>query len=410
MGGKKRKKSSSSSSSKSSSNKKKFINALGKLNADKQHDVSIQAKKKQQPQSSTVILKGTNNFRQRLICSLLSGKPVKIEEIRNRDERPGLRPFEANLLRLLDKMTNGTKIEINVTGTTLFFRPGFITGGKIRHDCGTERGIGYYLEALIPLALFAKSPVKATLLGITNDNHDLSVDLIRTALLPGLQKTFNLPTSLQLKIQARGAPPKGGGEVLFTSPIVKQIKPILLVDEGKIKRMRGLAYSTRVSPQTANRMVDSARGLLNHWIPDVYIYTDHYKGEESGKSPGFGLCLVSESTTGVIYSAEEMAMGNQAVLPEALGRKSAELLCEEISNGGCVDTSCQSIYFLLMAISEESVSKIRAGKLSTYSIQFLRHLKDFFAVTFKVKADTDSNTILLSCLGAGLKNFSKKST
>ena len=109
-------------------------------------------------------------------------------------------------------------------------------------------------------------------------------------------------------------------------------------------------------------------------------------------------------------AAEEMAIGNQAVLPEALGRKSAELLCEEISNGGCVDTSCQSIYFLLMAISEESVSKIRAGKLSTYSIQFLRHLKDFFAVTFKVKADTDSNTILLSCLGAGLKNFSKKST
>ena len=38
--------------------------------------------------------KGTKNFRQRLICSLLSGKPVKIEEIRNRDERPGLRPFE----------------------------------------------------------------------------------------------------------------------------------------------------------------------------------------------------------------------------------------------------------------------------------------------------------------------------
>ena len=57
--------------------------------------------------------------------------------------------------------------------------------------------------------------------------------------------------------------------------------------------MRGLAYSTRVSPQTANRMVDSARGLLNHWIPDVYIYTDHYKGEESGKSPDL-IVLVSD--------------------------------------------------------------------------------------------------------------------
>ena len=51
---------------------------------------------------------------------------MKIEEIRSRDERPGLRPFEANLLRLLDKLTNGTKIEINVTGTTLYFRPGLL--------------------------------------------------------------------------------------------------------------------------------------------------------------------------------------------------------------------------------------------------------------------------------------------
>eukprot|EP00944_MAST-04C_sp_MAST-4C-sp1_P010904 g10904.t1 len=376
--------------------------ALSKINSKK-----VQKKAKT---TSTVLLKGPKNFRQRLVCSLLSGKAVKIEEIRSRDERPGLRPFEANLLRLLDKLTNGTKIEINVTGTTLYFRPGFITGGKIKHDCGTERAIGYYLEALIPLSLFAKTPVKATLQGITNDNYDLSVDLIRTALLPGLQNVFGLPASLQLKIRARGAPPNGGGEVVFTSPLVKQIKPIYFTDEGKIKRMRGLAYSTRVSPQTANRMVDSARGLLNHWIPDVYIYTDHYKGEESGKSPGFGLCLVSESTTGVLLSAEEMAMGKQASLPESLGRVSAEKLCNEISSGGCVDTCCQSIYFLLMAISEESVSKIRAGKLSTYSIQFLRHLQDFFAVTFKVKADTETNTILLSCLGAGLKNFSKKST
>ena len=123
------------------------------------------------------------------------------------------------------------KIEINVTGTTLYFRPGFITGGKIKHDCGTERAIGYYLEALIPLSLFAKTPVKATLQGITNDNYDLSVDLIRTALLPGLQNVFGLPASLQLKIRARGAPPTV--EVIFTSPLVKQIKPIYFTDEGK---------------------------------------------------------------------------------------------------------------------------------------------------------------------------------
>jgi RNA 3'-terminal phosphate cyclase-like protein len=367
-------------------------------------------KKKAKKRTSSVLhFKGTKNFRQRLICSLLSGRPIKIENIRDRDERPGMRPFEANLLRLLDKLTNGTKIEINVTGTTLYFRPGFITGGKVEHDCGTERSVGYYLEGVVPLAVFAKKPVTLTLLGITNDNTDMSVDAIRSGLLPGLKKTFGFGKSLSLRINKRGAPPKGGGEVVFTSPIVKTIPPILRIDEGKIKRMRGLAYSTRVSPQTANRMVDSARGLLNHWITDVYIYTDHYKGDESGNSPGFGLSLIAETTSGVVLCAEQAATAGASALPEDLGRHAAELLCEEVANGGCVDTSFQSLYLLFMAISEESVSKIRLGKLSPYTIQFLRHLKDFFAVVFKISPDYSNGTVLLSCLGAGLKNFSKKS-
>ena len=32
---------------------------------------------------------------------------------------------------------------------------------------------------------------------------------------------------------------------------------------GMVKRVRGVAYSMRVSPQNTNRMVDGARGVLN---------------------------------------------------------------------------------------------------------------------------------------------------
>jgi RNA 3'-terminal phosphate cyclase len=46
----------------------------------------------------------------------------------------------------------------------------------------------------------------------------------------------------------------------------------------------GVSYSTRVSPQTCNRMVESARFLLNKLLPDVFIYADHVTGPESGDS------------------------------------------------------------------------------------------------------------------------------
>lgn len=67
-------------------------------------------------------------------------------------------------------------------------------------------------------------------------------------------------------------------------PVVKSLSPVHLLDEGMIKRVRGIAYTTKISPQMANRLVDGARGILNNLLPDVYIYTDHFKGKDSGLS------------------------------------------------------------------------------------------------------------------------------
>lgn len=86
--------------------------------------------------------RGSNFLKQRLLLSTLSGKPVRITDIRSLDEEPGLRGYEISLIRLLDKITNGTKIEINESGTAIYYRPGLLDGGLIQHNCSVERGIG----------------------------------------------------------------------------------------------------------------------------------------------------------------------------------------------------------------------------------------------------------------------------
>ena len=60
--------------------------------------------------------RGSQHLRQRLVCATLSGRTIRIDGIRERDESPGLRDFEANLLRLIEKLTNGCIVEINETG------------------------------------------------------------------------------------------------------------------------------------------------------------------------------------------------------------------------------------------------------------------------------------------------------
>lgn len=56
------------------------------------------------------------HLRQRLLLSVLSGRSIRIDNIRSDDVHVGLRDYEVNLLRLIEKVTNGSSIEINVTG------------------------------------------------------------------------------------------------------------------------------------------------------------------------------------------------------------------------------------------------------------------------------------------------------
>lgn len=64
---------------------------------------------------------------------------------------------------------------VSVLGTVLFYQPGLLSGGPVEHECNAQRSIGYYLEALLMLAPFMKSPLKATLRGVTNDPCDPTV-------------------------------------------------------------------------------------------------------------------------------------------------------------------------------------------------------------------------------------------
>jgi len=400
-------------------------------------------RRKSGPFSQFLHFQGCTHFRQRLVCSTLSGKPIKIKDIRpNDEEEPGLRSFEASLLRLIEKVTNGCEVEINETGTLLVYRPGFVRGGEIEHDCGTSRAIGWFVEALIPLAIFSKFPFNITLTGITNDDLDPSVDALKHVTLP-LLKNFGLDEGLALEIHARGAPPGGGGRVTFRCPCVRKIRPLDLTQTGLVKRVRGVAYATRVSPQTANRAVTSARGPLNRLLPDVYIYTDHAKGKAAGKSPGYAVALFAETTTGCLLVAEgaaaaasapsttsapdpaatsatsvgDLASGAAAgsagappISPEDLGHQVAEALLQEVYRGGCVSTADQSLVLQIMAVGPEDAACVRFGCLTPYSMHTLRHIRDFFGVTFKIKADDKSDTVLLSCMGTGQHNMNRKFT
>lgn len=116
--------------------------------------------------------------------------------------------------------------------------PGTLIGGSFSFECSNSRGIGYYLEFLLMVAPFCKTPIESTLVGVSNVPHDPSVDMITQSWLPTYRISVGLSAgaSTKIDIQKRGVYPGGGGEVLFSSRPCSGVVPIDKIDVGKVYR------------------------------------------------------------------------------------------------------------------------------------------------------------------------------
>ncbi|ESQ37947.1 hypothetical protein EUTSA_v10029476mg [Eutrema salsugineum] len=337
-------------------------------------------------------MKGSQSFRERMLLATLSSTPIIIDEIRADDMIAGLRLHERSLLGLLDTIFDDSHIKTNLTGTQVIYEPGIVMGRKnLVHNCALTRSIGYYLEPLLLLGLFGKEPLSIRLKGITNDPKDLSVDTIRSTTL-NILKRF-------------GVAPDGGGQVLLTVPNVQTLTAVQWLEEGMVKKIRGVTFSARVSTDFEHSMRFTARGIFNNLLPDVHISQDHKAGPLAGKSPGYGISLVAETTSGCYISADttvscgrrdetgELDVEKQERKPpQDTGVDVASWLLQEIEKGGVVDSTHQ----------------VRVGTLSPYGVETLRNLKEFLGVTFEIKPDPLTGTVILTCLGSGLINLARK--
>eukprot|EP00049_Salpingoeca_infusionum_P019230 m.360937 g.360937 ORF g.360937 m.360937 type:complete len:373 (-) comp19237_c0_seq1:198-1316(-) len=369
--------------------------------------------------SRVLTFEGTSYFRQRIVLATLAGRKCRFVNIRRHDDNPGLQDYERKFLMLIEMITDGTRTTIDETGTNVTFSPGIITNGRhLKFDCGTTRGIGYFLEHLLYLAPFGKVPLHITFKGITNDNNDPSLDIVRTLYFPLLER-FGIVDGIEIRVARRGCrlegrdgetdrERSGGGEATFQCPIVKKLNPVRVDEPGRIKRIRGMVYTTKVPPRTGQRVLEAARGPLNSFIPDVFIYTDHCTKGEGGKAPGYGISLVAESDTKALMSAEVCATAGQ--VPEELGDLAGRLLLEEIVKGGCIDTQSQHLAFALMVLVTQDVSKVLVGQLSDYSIAMMQDIKTIMGTEFKIErtAGTPTTQTMVSCLGIGHQNTDKK--
>lgn len=387
------------------------------------------------------------NFPYRLILSTLTGRTVHISQIRSSSPtNPGLAPHEISFLRLLDAVTNGSQMEISYTGTIVVYKPGLITGsgsgtgasgGVIKHElpAGCPRGVSYYLIPLCLLAPFSKAPLRVLFTGpgvITSSTPtgDMSVDSVRTAILP-LYNQFGIFNNIELRVLRRSNPGPngkgGGGEVqLVFGHQVRLPKTLHLLNPGRIKRVRGVAYSVGVSGSNNARMIEIARGILNPLCPDTYVFSDmspapllpaSERNNPPGKKKiglGFGLSLVAESSTGCLFSADVASPPEGGQPPEDIGKHCAYQLLETVSKGGCVAPAAAATMLTLMTMGSEDVGRLQVGReviADENTIQLARDMSKFGAPGWGLRdaaGENENGDVIISVVGRGIGNVGRK--
>ncbi|KAF1353694.1 RNA 3'-terminal phosphate cyclase/enolpyruvate transferase [Delphinella strobiligena] len=396
------------------------------------------------PSTAPLRFTGAAQLTSRLVLATLTGRPVRISQIRSSSHsNAGLAPHEVSFLRLLDTITNGSGIEFSMTGTTLVYRPGLIvgsaagygsSGGVVTHELPKDcaRGVSWFLIPLCMLAAFSKAPVNVLFTGpgvitSTTDKGDVSVDTVRTAILP-LYQAFGIERNIELCVLRRSNPGPGGrgggGEVqLVFGHQVRLPKTIHLLNPGRVKRIRGVAYATGVAGANNARMIETARGVLNQFVPDTYIFSDvssapliaaPEKNNAAAKRKigvGFGLSLVAESNTGTLYSADVASSSAGGEAPEDIGKACAYQLLESISQAGCASIVAASTMLTMMAMGSEDVGRLVLAKdvLGTEEIvQLARDLRVYGMSGWGLREGDNDGEIVVSIVGRGVGNVGRK--
>ena len=337
---------------------------------------------------------GSNLFRLKIAYSFLLNRPIRISNIRPDSTNPGMTPYEISFLKLVSKISNGTKVHINQTGTSLTLIPGTIInkyGTEFTFDCDKSRCITYYAEGILPISLYGKESLHIILNGITNNSIDNSVDSFKMSTCVLLQKLV-IGDTVEFKVLKRGVLPLGEGSVSFKIPIITGLAPFDWNKEGKIKRVRGVAFTSKLGANFTSMMVDTCRGVLNNFLPDVWIAVDNYKSKDLDKiSPGYGISITAETKEGFALSTDIINDNdNLRMNANDLSKECTIKFLNDIYKSGCTNGNNQGLFLFLMALSEKNyVSYMKVGKISEHTKEVLRFIYKYLGVKFNIRECDD---------------------
>ncbi len=341
---------------------------------------------------------GGQILRMSIALSAVTGVPIRVYNIRAKRKDPGLKAQHMTAIKAVASLVDAEVKGLALRSQDLYFKPRTIKGGSFKFDVGTAGSTTLVLQSLLPAAAFAPSRVNVEVIGGTDNPLAPPVDYIINVLKPLVAK---MGYQFEVNVLRRGFYPKGGGIVRASSNPVIKLMPIRLEDQGEVKIIRGIAYSSRLPEHIVRRMANSASKVLKNEGFDVDIETEVLQPghPKCALNPGCGIVLWAETNKGAVLGADNLGeIGKPA---ERVGEEAAKKLLKEVNSGATVDSHASDQLIIYMALAEgESI--IKTSELTMHTLTCIELSKMLLPnVSFTVEKDRPT---VIKCRGVGLRN------
>lgn len=262
---------------------------------------------------------GGQILRSSLALSLVTGTPFRIQRIRARRPKPGMRRQHLLAVQAAARVSNAAVAGDAIGSSELSFQPQAVRPGSYELQMGSAGSTTLVLQTLLPALLTTHGPSALALEGGTHNPLAPPYEFLERSFMPLLGR---MGARVEMRLERPGFYPAGGGLMEVSIEPTRQLTGIELLQRGALRSRRVTAMVARLPESIAERELNTARAKLD-WDPACFqkiVVAD-------SRGPGNVLLIEieSEHVTEVIASFGMRGVRAETVAERAVGQALAYL-------------------------------------------------------------------------------------
>ena len=313
---------------------------------------------------------GGQILRTALALAALTGVPVRIERIRARRPKPGLRPQHLTAVQAVARVCQAEVTGDHLGSQALTFRPHPPQGGHYLFDVAAQTrsagAVTLVAQALLPPLIRAGASTTLILKGGTHVPWSPPAHYLSHVFLPALAA---MGAQVDMTLARWGWYPRGGGEVRLTIRGARPLSGVQWHTPAASSAFRALSATVKLPEHVARRQAARIAARLEGTLPVEII-------PAGGQNPG-SLVFVWGPQAGFA------ALGARGKPAEQVADEAAEAYLAFRARDAAVDRHLADQILIYLALAQ-GPSRFTTEAVTSHLITNVWVIEQFFGPTFQI--------------------------